>query len=36
MILNTEKDAARQAFTAPEFSYWLRSSSVVPARATGA
>jgi uncharacterized protein (TIGR03032 family) len=31
MILNTEKDAARQAFTAPEFSYWLRSSSVISA-----
>ena len=29
MILNTEKEAAREAFTAPEFSYWLRSSSVV-------
>ena len=30
MILNTEKDAGRQAFTAPEFSYWLRSSSAAP------
>jgi uncharacterized protein (TIGR03032 family) len=27
MILNTEKDATRQAFTAPQFSYWLRGSS---------
>ena len=26
-ILNTEKDATRQAFTAPEFSYWMRPSS---------
>jgi uncharacterized protein (TIGR03032 family) len=24
MILSADKDAARQAFTAPEFSYWLR------------
>ena len=29
MILNLEKDAARQAFTAPEFAYWLRPSSEV-------
>ena len=29
MILNLEKEAGRQAFSAPEFSYWLRSSSVV-------
>jgi uncharacterized protein (TIGR03032 family) len=29
MILNMEKEAGRQAFTAPEFSYWLRSSSAV-------
>jgi len=30
MILNTEKDAIRQAFTAPQFSYWLRPSSEIP------
>jgi uncharacterized protein (TIGR03032 family) len=29
MILNSEKDATRQAFTAPEFSYWLRPSSQI-------
>jgi uncharacterized protein (TIGR03032 family) len=32
MVLNTEKDATRQAFTAPEFSYWLRPSSEIPPR----
>src|SRR5437867_981454 len=31
MILNLEREAARQAFTAPEFSYWLRPSSEIPA-----
>jgi hypothetical protein len=30
MVLNTEKDATRQAFTAPEFSYWLRPSNEIP------
>ena len=30
MILNLEREAARQAFTAPDFSYWLRPSSEVP------
>ncbi len=30
MILNLEKDAVRQAFTAPEFAYWLRPSSEIP------
>jgi len=30
MILNSEKDATRQAFTAPQFSYWLRPSSEIP------
>jgi uncharacterized protein (TIGR03032 family) len=29
MILNVDKEATRQAFTAPEFSYWLRPSSLV-------
>ena len=29
-ILNTEKEATRQAFTAPEFSYWLSPGSEVP------
>jgi len=27
MILSTEKEASRQAFTAPQFSYWLRPSA---------
>ena len=30
MILNLEKEAARQAFTAPGFAYWLRPSNQVP------
>ena len=30
MILNQEKEAARQAFTAPDFSYWLRPSNELP------
>jgi uncharacterized protein (TIGR03032 family) len=30
MVLNTEKDATRQAFTAPDFSYWLRPSNEIP------
>jgi hypothetical protein len=30
MILNLEKDAARQAFTAPDFAYWLRPGSEFP------
>lgn len=29
MILNLEREAARQAFTAPEFSYWLRPSNEI-------
>jgi uncharacterized protein (TIGR03032 family) len=29
MILNAEKEATREAVTAPEFSYWLRPSAVV-------
>jgi len=29
MILNADKEAFRQAVTAPEFSYWLRPSAVV-------
>lgn len=29
-ILGPEKLAAQQAFTAPEFSYWLRPSNVIP------
>jgi uncharacterized protein (TIGR03032 family) len=28
MVLNLDKPAARQAFTAPEFAYWLRPSSL--------
>lgn len=30
MILNLEREAARQAFTAPQFSYWLRPSNEIP------
>jgi hypothetical protein len=30
MILNIDKDATRQAFTAPQFSYWLRPSNEIP------
>lgn len=30
MVLNVDKDATRQAFTAPDLSYWLRPSSEVP------
>ena len=30
MILNLEREAARQAFTAPEFSYWLRPGNEIP------
>ena len=30
MILNLEREAARQAFTAPAFSYWLRPSNEIP------
>ena len=29
MLLNLQKDATRQAFTAPQFSYWLRPSSLI-------
>jgi len=29
MVLNLEREAARQAFSAPEFSYWLRPQNVV-------
>jgi hypothetical protein len=28
-VLNLEKEATRQAFTAPQFSYWLRPSAEV-------
>jgi uncharacterized protein (TIGR03032 family) len=28
-LLNTEQEAIRAAFTAPEFAYWLRSSSLI-------
>lgn len=34
-VLNLTDDAVRQAFTAPEFSYWLRPESVIPDSATG-
>ena len=34
MILNTEKAATREAFTAPTFSYWLRPSSEIPPSST--
>ncbi len=30
MILNLLKDATRDAFTAPQFSYWLRPSNEIP------
>lgn len=30
MILNLQKDATRDAFTAPQFSYWLRPSNEIP------
>jgi uncharacterized protein (TIGR03032 family) len=30
MILNLQKDATRDAFTAPAFSYWLRPSNEIP------
>jgi len=30
MILNADREEARQAFTAPEFSYWLRPSALIP------
>jgi uncharacterized protein (TIGR03032 family) len=30
MILNDAQEATRQAFTAPEFAYWLRPSAVLP------
>lgn len=33
-ILNAQKEAVRHALTAPEFSYWLRPSSEVPANQT--
>ena len=29
-ILNLSDDATRQAFTAPEFSYWLRPENLIP------
>ena len=29
-LLNLSDDAVRQAFTAPEFSYWLRPENVIP------
>ena len=35
-ILNVEKTAMRQAFTAPEFSYWLRPSAELPPPSAGA
>ena len=31
MILGPEKEAARQAFPAPDFSYWLRPQNELPA-----
>jgi uncharacterized protein (TIGR03032 family) len=30
MILGAEKEAARQAFPTPEFSYWLRPGALIP------
>jgi uncharacterized protein (TIGR03032 family) len=30
MILNPSQEAARQAFPAPTFSYWLRPSNEIP------
>ena len=30
MVLNDQQEAGRQAFTAPEFSYWLRASNMLP------
>lgn len=33
MILNLDREAARQAFTAPEFAYWLRPSARLDAEA---
>ena len=30
MILNSQQPATRDAFTAPEFSYWLRPSNEIP------
>jgi uncharacterized protein (TIGR03032 family) len=30
MIVNLEKEAARQAFTAPDFAYWLRPGNELP------
>jgi uncharacterized protein (TIGR03032 family) len=30
MILSHDQEPARQAFTAPEFSYWLRPSALIP------
>ena len=30
MILNLQKEATRDAFTAPQFSYWLRPSNEIP------
>lgn len=29
-VLNVSNDSVRQAFTAPEFSYWLRPENVIP------
>ncbi len=29
MVLNDQQEACRQAFTAPEFSYWLRPSTLI-------
>ena len=28
-ILNTEEEATRQAFTAPDFTYWLRPENLI-------
>jgi uncharacterized protein (TIGR03032 family) len=35
MIVSLEKEAARQAFTAPEFAYWLRPGNELPVPGTG-
>ncbi len=35
MLLNRDKPAVRDAFTAPEFSYWLRPSNIIEDRTNG-
>jgi hypothetical protein len=32
-VLNSADDATRQAFTAPDFSYWLRPENLIPENA---